>query len=255
MSETVLIVGPSGSGKSKSTENLDEKTFYICTTKKRLHHLDTSKRVVLGNPPPTMSETLIYKTLEEKVKDAVWVVANDARVIIALCKYVDKKRPEINKIVLDDWQYSFVDHFMRRISEKGYQKYNDIGSEIWSVANIQDSLERDDLILYCLTHSEEFSDENQVRHIKAKTLGKLVDNVVTLEGLFETVIYSEKIKDESKELKYVFRVRGTDTDTCKTPQSRGKKMFDETYIPNDLSIVDQKIREFYNLTEKTKENA
>ncbi|MFH7439371.1 ATP-binding protein, partial [Pseudomonas syringae pv. tagetis] len=81
-------------------------------------------------------------------------------------------------IVIDDYQYVLAIVFMRRSLEKGYDKFNDIGRHTWDVF---DALlkQPDDVRVYILSHTE----ESETGQIKMNTVGKMLDDKITLEGL------------------------------------------------------------------------
>lgn len=101
---------------------------------------------------------------------------------------------------------------------------------------------RDDLTIFFLTHAEESSDIDGNRKLKAKTIGKMVDNVLTLEGLFSIVLFGKVKKDKELGVKYVFETQNNGENTCKSP----KGMFPTLEIPNDLALVKQAIINYEN---------
>jgi hypothetical protein len=102
---------------------------------------------------------------------------------------------------------------------------------------------REDLQVYFLTHAEESVDMDGKRRVKAKTVGKMIDNALTLEGLFSIVLFGKVKKDkETKQLSYIFETQNNGDNTCKSP----KGMFDEVEIPNSLEVVRQAIIDFEN---------
>ena len=187
MAEGVLLIGPSGSGKSASTRNCSpEDSFYINVIGKRVPYKSNWKSQVIDPlPPPNLSPEQVAIGLGEKLeKDTTMLKTDNGKLLEAAILYIDEHRPEIKKIFVDDWQYVPANQFMRRASEKGYEKFTQIGREIWSMANVVSRLKRDDLIVYFLTHDEEMRDAEGNKTMKAKTIGKLVDDKITLEGMF-----------------------------------------------------------------------
>jgi len=154
--------------------------------------------------------------------------------------HISDNMPHIKNIVLDDWQYVSAFEYFARSKEKGYDKFTDIATNIANVAKCPKDL-REDLHVYFLTHAEEV-DINGVKKLKAKTLGKMIDNSLTLEGLFTIVLFSKIVVDEDDNLNYVFQTKNSGNDTCKTPMG----MFEELYIPNDLQKVRESIIAYEN---------
>ena len=99
---------------------------------------------------------------------------------------------------------------------------------------------RDDLYVAVLTHSENTGD-NINPYWKIKTQGKMLDSVITLEGLFTYVLFTKVVRDEwSNEVKYNFLTNSDGTCTAKSPMG----LFDEVLIDNDLDFVIKKIQEY-----------
>lgn len=144
-----------------------------------------------------------------------------------------------NTIVIDDAGYMMTNSFMRGHSTEGSGKaiftfYNKLADEYWGLITFVSKQLPSDRIVYFMMHEDKDDDGE----IKPKSLGKLLDGTVCLEGLFTIVLRCKTEKD-----KYLF---GTQTDGCdvaKTPM----EMFAEQYIDNDLKMVDDTIREYYGL--------
>ena len=94
--------------------------------------------------------------------------------------------------------------------------------------------------IFFLTHSEENQDKRGNKKTKAKTIGRMVDEKLTLEGLFSIVLYAKIKRDEEGKLKYVFETVNDGSNTCKTPMG----MFEKSEISNDLQLVKEAIVEY-----------
>src|SRR5207253_2481807 len=86
-------------------------------------------------------------------------------------------------IVLDDFQYVMANEFMRRSEEKGYDKFTEIGRHAWDILTNAAQL-ADDVRVYVLAHSE----ESEAGRIKVKTIGRMLDEKITVEGMFVVVL-------------------------------------------------------------------
>lgn len=230
MTKATLIIGASGSGKSSSISNLDpSSTFIISVQNKPLPFPGSGKsykKVDLTKGPP---------------KEGNLVVTNNPHTIKKIIEFVEKERPDIKTIILDDWQYVAATEFMQKAEQKGFDKFTSIGKNIWMLADLPNNLEREDLDLFYLTHSESTYDEaTGSQKLKAKTVGKLVDNVLTLEGMFTTVLYTD-VKKTKEGLRYSFITQNDGSSTAKSPMG----MFEDIEIPNDLNIVKKAIHEYY----------
>jgi hypothetical protein len=99
---------------------------------------------------------------------------------------------------------------------------------------------RDDLYCFFLTHSESTTDINGRNKVKAKTVGKMIDNALTLEGLFSIVLFGKVRIEEDGTMQYGFETQTNGETTCKSPMG----MFEETFIDNDLQFVKDCIIEY-----------
>ena len=117
-----------------------------------------------------------------------------------------------------------------------YNFYNDMADKFWRLIESIKELPKDKIV-YIIMHE----DKNDFGDIKPKTIGKILDDKVCIEGMFSIVLRSKKV-DKS----YYFFTQATDGDVAKTPMG----MFNDLYIDNDLKLVDDTIREYYNLNNK-----
>ena len=218
----VLIIGESGSGKTYSIKNLDpEKVGIFLCEKNRL---------------PFRKKFPTYKVRNmRKEEDGKVTVYRQSVVIQSLLR--SKKKDELKKIlVIDDSQYIMANEFFDRASEKGYDKFVDIGANFRNLVHLVNDELPDDVIVYFLHHPE--TDSNTGRQ-KAKTIGKMLDEKLTLEGCFDIVLHARTDGQE-----HWFSTQSDGTDTAKSPE----EMFEEK-IPNDLAFVDKTIREYYGMEE------
>lgn len=136
-------------------------------------------------------------------------------------------------IVIDDSQYLMANEFMRRAKEKGFEKFMDIGLSFWNLINEVQKLP-ENKIVYFLHHVE---DDGQ-GGMKEKTIGKMLDEKICIAGMFSIVLYADKSDKE-----YYFATQNDGKNPAKTPMG----MFELRHIDNDLLIVDQAIREYYEM--------
>lgn len=136
-------------------------------------------------------------------------------------------------IVVDDSQYLMLNEFMRRSKEKGYDKFTEIAEHFWSLIRYIEQLPQD-TIVYFLHHVESGEDGR----LKAKTVGKLLDEKVNIEGMFSIVL-----RTSVSENGYQFLTQTDGNDCCKSPAG----MFAAYAVPNNLKMVDENIRVFYGL--------
>lgn len=251
MAKSVLLIGPSGSGKTRSTKNLDPKeTFIINTQNKDLpYRTKEYNKIVLGSLPDKITDKQLADSLDTKLVGVNMVSTDDARIVLAIGQHISDKMPHIKTLLIDDWQYGAANEYMRRSHEKNYDKFVKIGKDMWSLANMPSQL-REDLIIIFIIHDQETSDIDGVKSVKAKTIGKLIDNVVTLEGMFTTVLYTGVELDKDKKPNYYIYTANNGSNSCKSPE----EMFAETKIPNDLNLAVNAIREYYYMNVKPNKN-
>jgi uncharacterized protein YbdZ (MbtH family) len=227
MGQGILIIAESGAGKSTSIETLDPtETFIINVANKALPFKGWRKKYSIwskDNPAGNMYDKAGPENIE------------------ACLKYISEKRTEIKTIVVDDFQYMSSFEFFDKADEKGYEKFTKIGAHLTRIARIPKDL-REDLQNYFLTHAEESTDIEGKRKFKAKTIGKMVDEKLTLEGLFSIVLFGKTKKNKEGEIRYVFETQTNGENTCKSPRG----MFDTLEIPNDLKLVRDSIIAYEN---------
>ena len=218
MSNTVLIIGRSGSGKSSSLRNLDPKSTFIIS--------------VLDKPLPFKAYKKLYVPIKGwDDKEGNYLATDDWQRIIKCIQMIDKNRPEITTLIIDDIQYVLANEFMKRSAERGFDKYSEMGMHYWSIINASMNC-RSNLLTFFLSHNE--IDANG--QSKVKTIGKLLDEKITIEGLFTTVLHTQVNDDE-----YLFLTQSDGTHNAKSPLG----MFDEKLIDNDLSLVINKLNEYF----------
>lgn len=142
--------------------------------------------------------------------------------------------------VIDDSQYLMAFEMFDRAKENGYNKFTDVALNFRNLIDYIIKVLPEDAIVYFLHHTE----TTETGKIKAKTSGKMLDNQLTLEGLFSIVLLC---KTDGKE--HFFETQSDGYTTCKSPM----EMF-ELKIDNDLKMVDTTIREYYELNERGNEN-
>lgn len=146
------------------------------------------------------------------------------------------KRAALKRYVIDDSQYLMAFSLFDRAGEIGYGKFTDIAKAFTGLVRMVNTDLPPDAIVYFLHHVE-ITDAGR---IKAKTVGKMIDNQMTLEGLFSIVLYCQ-----TNGTKHTFITQSDGFTTAKSPMD----MF-APEIDNDLLMVDTTIREYYELDGK-----
>lgn len=216
MGKIVFVVGKSGTGKSTSIRNLDPReTFIINVCNKDLPFRGSSSK---------------YKRKSEDHKGNLFVT-NDYNQIIQTISGIGQCRPDIKTIIIDDFNYILTHQVFENAMQKGFDKFtimaksiNDILEKIQSVRN--------DLYVFIMWHTELDTDGSH----KIKTVGKMIDNQITPEGL-ATIVLHTQIKDK----KYYFLTQHDGVHLAKSPM----EMFENVLIENDLQYVIEKMNEYY----------
>jgi len=224
MAQSVLVIADSGTGKSTSIRTLDPKETFIIN--------------IANKPLPFKGWKKDYSNISKDNPKGNMTSASTAPGIIKAMQHVNDKMPHITTLVVDDWQYMSSFEYFDRANEKGYDKFTQIAANLAQVAKMPKDM-REDLTIFFLTHSEETTDVNGHRKVKAKTIGKMIDNVLTLEGLFSTVLFG-RVKKTEDGLEYGFDTENNGENTCKSPMD----MFKESFINNDLQLVKNCIAEY-----------
>ena len=208
MGVPVLILGESGSGKSASMRNFKPGEIGIINVSRK--------------PLPFRNQLKTVNT--DNYEDIV-------KTIIAA---------KAKALVIDDAQYLMANEFMRTAKVTGYQKFTDLALNFWKLIQVVINNLPPDKIVYFLAHVERDANGNE----KMKTIGKLLDEKITIEGLF-TIVLKTVVQDRH----YQFATQTNGQDTVKTPMG----MFSDLLIENDLKMVDSTIREYYGISESNKE--
>ena len=212
MAIPVLIMGASGSGKSYSLKNFNPDEVAIVSVEKG--RLPFKSDLKTNKIPKNFEDAKSYSDLY--AKKYRWIL-----------NMIEKdKRPAF---VIDDSQYLLVNELFDRSSEKGYDKFVQMAANFRNLIHWINELEQDDKIVYFLHHTETGADGRE----KCKTIGKMLDEKLTVEGCFDIVIYCQDHK---------FFTQANGQSTAKTPED----MF-PLEIPNDLKAVDDAIREYYGM--------
>lgn len=236
MAITYCIVGASGTGKSTSFGNIPELDIEGLDPKK------TALINIMGKPLPFKNYTKMYS---RKISDGGnYAAIIDSSVIIEALRYI-KTRQDIKYIILDDFQYVMANDFMNKALEKGFDKFSRIGKNTYDILMEGKNL-RDDQHFICITHSEL---DAQAGSFKVKTIGRMLDEKVTLEGIFTIVIYSDvQYNDKEKTTTYQFITnRCTDLNGNTIPAKSPFGMFDELYIKNDMGYVVKRVEEYFGI--------
>lgn len=197
----VLILGESGSGKSASLRNFEPEEISIFN--------------VAGKPLP----------FRKKLPKAT--VSDYASIMSGMAKSAK------NSFAIDDSQYLLCFEMFERVKETGYSKFTDFALNFYNLIQFVIKRLPENKIVYFLHHTE--TDANG--RLKAKTIGKMLDEKLTVEGLFSIVLLCR-----TDGQRHYFETQSDGYTTAKSPM----EMFDRE-IDNDLKLVDARIREYFEI--------
>lgn len=214
MGVPVLVMGASGSGKSRSLKNFQKGELSVIN--------------VAGKPLPFRSE-LANINVRRKAKE------------LGVNRYTLIKnvllKAQAKSIAIDDTQFLLAFDSFDNANVKGYDKWTMFAVDFEQLITFVIDELPEDKIVYFLHHTE----QTDTGTIKAKTIGKMLDNQLTVEGLFTIVLLCMATKDEHK-----FITQSGGTSTAKSPED----MLPEE-MPNDLKAVDTAIREYWGLNNES----
>ena len=206
MATAVLIMGESGSGKSASLRNFAPNEISVFSV--------TSKPL-----PFKQGKTKIPKIDNATYTDIANALAN----------------PNKRAYVIDDAGYLLSFEMFKRANETGYSKFTDMAKNFFDMLDFINTKLPNDIIVYITMHTE---DDSEMHKTKAKTIGKMIDQNLNLEGLFTIVLRAMQTEEG-----YKFITRDDRVSTAKSPMG----MFESDKIDNDLKEVDRIIREYYDM--------
>ena len=230
MANKILVLGQPGTGKTSAAKNLDPKeTFIICPDEKALPFKGWKKNYETNfkeDGKLDLTKTNFYRTTSPQV-------------VRSLVKAISDTKPEIKVIIIDTITALMISELMKRIGEKGYDKFNDFASDTYSIVKMMDAL-REDLTVIIIAHVDENYDSDGTLRVSFMVPGgKLLKDKIKVESMFTTVLYTE-VEMKDNEPHYHFLTQNNGKNSCKSPEG----MFDDLRIDNDYSYVLRKIKEY-----------
>lgn len=225
MADLIAIVGQSGSGKSTSIENLNSsETFIINVAGKQLPFKGWKKK---------------YTSFAKDKENGNYVNTSKAATILQVLGFINAKRPEIKNVVIEDMQYIMAFEAMEAVNEVGFKKFTVMAKNFYDILKLSIDM-REEVKVFCLVHEEIVGDPASPTQRKIKTQGKMIDNSITVEGLFTYVFFTKHGPNEDGVPEHLFITQSDGVTTAKTPRG----CFADLLIPNDLSIVSAAIDEY-----------
>jgi len=218
MSNATLIIGESGTGKSTAIETLDSLETYVIN--------------IIDKPLPFKGYKKFYRAAPDGDLKRNYLATDNPAKIIECIKAINANRLDIKVLVIDDFQFIMANEYMRRARERGFDKFAEIGQSAYLIFEAIKSL-REDLSCFVLSHSVLRDDGTY----GFKSIGKMLDNYITVEAVFTNVLHTAIIDE-----KHMFITQNDGKKIAKSP----KGMFENKYIPNDLAYVNKCISDYAN---------
>jgi len=217
LSNLIVILGGSGTGKSTSFRNLNPSETFVIN--------------VLSKPLPFRG----YKKQYNEDKNN-YLESDKYSKILQYLDAINERRPEIKSIVIDDFSFLMNNEFMRRCREKAFDKFTEMGANMFAIMEACKTF-RSDLYCYILCHPE--MDKTGI--IKPKTVGKMTADYVGIAERVSIVFHTQVIDGQ-----YKFLTQHDGDLLAKTPMG----MFEDMYINNDLKEIQKTIDEYFNEEEE-----
>ena len=225
MANVCLIMGKSGSGKSTSIRGLDPKTTVVFNVlKKRL---------------PFKGSQALYNFEKKNLFNI-----DDYSQINSYLASIDKNAEYVKNIVIDDGTYIMRKEYFKTAKQTGFNKYTDMAAHFQSIISTAENM-REDLNIFLIMHCEEIVSDNTIISYKPSTVGKLIDNSYNPMEVVPILLFSSVKYDENKQPIYGFYTHRCLDGSIEIPAKSPAEMFNEDFIPNDLGVVVEAMKEYY----------
>lgn len=246
----ILILAQAGFGKSTAIGPVSREDFKRSGIDAEIKGLDPKKTFIIsvtnkGLPIPRWKT--FYKTtpIDEFIRTGIGnrVVTNDGDKIATVINLVASRRSDIQNIVIDDSNYIMQDLYMSK-NWSGYDIFRKLGAIMGKIFNAMETVDAANKNFIMIAHMEEYKDSNSdTISYRFKTVGKMVQDYITPEGKFEIVLFGKQSIDEKDGKKTIIKQFVTNYDG-QYPAKAPVGMFDDIYIPNDLGLVMDYVREY-----------
>ena len=225
MANVCLILGKSGSGKSTSVKGLNPKeTIVFNVLKKRL---------------PFKGSASLYNTEKKNLFNI-----DEFDKINSYLQSIDKNAPHVRTVIIDDSTYIMRKEYFKTAKQTGFNKFVDMASHFQSIISTAENM-RQDLTIFIIMHSEDVVSDNSIVGYKPSTVGKLIDSSYNPMEVVPVLLYSAVKYDENKNPIYGFYTHRCLEGSIEIPAKTPEGMFEEDFIPNDLGIVVEAMKNYY----------
>ena len=225
MANAIILLGKSGTGKSSSIKGLDSKSTVILN--------------VLGKKLPFKGSSKLYNAENKNL-----CRVDDYTQVINLLQSIDKNASHIHNIVIDDAIYIMRKEYFKRAKETGYSKYTELAMHFQQIISTIEKM-REDINVFLILHSEDVQSDKTTVGYKVSTIGQLLDSQYNPVEVVPMVLYSAIKYDDKGNAEYGFYTHRFMDGVIEIPAKSPADMFEEDFIPNDLGIVVNAMKEYY----------
>ena len=219
------IIGDTGTGKSSSIRTLDpKKTVVISVIKNKLLPFEGSSKIY-NNENKNLFHTNNYGSLRN------------------LLENIDKNAPHIEVVIIDDMRHLMTTEFFNRVLETGYTKFTQMAKNFQSLLELIQEL-RNDLIVYGMLHDEDVYNDKILVTKKIKLPGQLIEKEYAPLEIMSIALWCKPEMTKDK-VNYRFITNRTIVDGIEIPAKTPMGLFPELFMPNDLQIVTDRIKEYF----------
>lgn len=226
MGKILIVLGPTGSGKSRSIKNLNpEETMVVNVLKKDL---------------PFRGSSSMY-SMEKKNT----VNLSDWDKVTTFITNVSNGMPHIKSLIIDDSRYIMEKEFMKRAKETGYTKFTELAQHFQAIIEASENA-RNDLKVVLIMHDDDVINDKIIVSKKVKLVGKMVEDHYNPIEVVAICLYCKPTFDKNDRPVFQFFTQKTLLDGIEIPAKTPEEMFATETIPNDLDLVFKAIDEYYN---------
>lgn len=224
MGKILIVLGPTGSGKSRSLKNLDPKqTIIVNVLKKDL--------------PFKGSRALYNKENQNLVNLDKW------EDIVNFVTYVSDKASNVSTLIIDDARFIIEKELFRRAKENGYGKFTEMAAHFQKIIETAENA-RDNLNVVLMLHDDDVMSDGAIIAKKVKLSGKMIEDHYNPIEVVTMCLYC-KSSLEKGSVNYQFYTHKCMVGSAEIPAKTPEGMFEEDTIPNDLAIVFKAMEEYY----------